>query len=263
MKYADASVARGCGRARVRGGGYWETGFDKHGQPIQFFIIDPPQKIDIETMGVSPQGMKMIQTKDGTAHVLDWVGAMHYPNVTDFLEEARRFGISRRLELSKDEYALLTPKSRLICVHSAAFFELPEIHWGVRIGFDDPFFANYGWTNCPKELIDHEFSKEDMLGLMAEDVQPPMCAGLWWEDCMFVEPIEKDSRLGFREMPAFRYRCAASPASPYKDTPRSPAVFASFPLGRIAVVEDPDGGTHLDKLDKLSVCSVQVDLVQE
>ena len=254
--YAEANVSRGCGKTRTKGGAYWETEQSPKGKPIEFWIVDPPVKIDPETLRISHQGVALIESHNGVHHILDWVGAMHYPNVIDFLEEARRFGVSRKCELSANDYALLSPESKLICIHSAAYLDEPAIHWGARIGMEDEFFAGrYKWDYCPKDIKEHIYSRELMLQKISadDDYKPPMCAGLWWEDCMFVDPIEKDSRLGIRNMPAFRYRCAASPASPLKQTPRSPAIFASFPFGRIAIVEDPEGGEHEEKLKKIKL----------
>ena len=255
QNFAVAEVARGCGDSRTKGDAYWETARSPKGKPIEFWIVDPPVKIDPDVLRISPQGVTLLEDKNGVHHVLDWIGAMHYPNITDFLEEARRFGVSRKCELSANEYALLSPESKLICIHSAAHLDEPAIHWGARIGMGDEFFAGrYKWDLCPKDNIEHDINREAMLSFMADPkFKSPMCAGLWWEDCMFVDPIEKDSRLGIRTMPAFRYRCAASPASPWKQTPRSPAIFASFPFGRIAIVEDPEGGEHEEKLEKIKL----------
>ena len=252
--FAVATVPRGCGSSRTKGGVYWETSHSPHGQPIEFWLSDPPVKIDPDDLGISTQGVKLLEA-NGVYHVLDWIGGMYYPNVTDFIEEARRFGVSRKCELHADDYALLSPESKLICIHSAAYLDEPAIHWGVRIGMGDEFFGGkYKWDLCPKENTEHDINREAMLSLMADPkFKSPMCAGLWWEDCMFVEPIEDNSRLGIRTMPAFRYRCAVSPASPFEQTPRSPAIFAAFPFGRIAVVEDPVGGEHLTKLEKINL----------
>ena len=253
--FAVATVPRGCGKSRTKGGTYWETSHSPHGQPIEFWLTDPPVKIDPDDLGISTQGVKLLEA-NGVYHVLDWIGGMYYPNVTDFIEEARRFGVSRKCELHADDYALLSPESKLICIHSAAYLDEPEIHWGARIGMGETFFAGkYKWTYCPKEIVEHDLTKEQILNSLAvvNGYTPPMCAGLWWEDCMFVEPIEDDLRLGIRTMPAFRYRCASSPASPKEVTPRSPAIFAAFPFGRMAIVEDPEGGEHLTKLEKINL----------
>ena len=178
--YAVADVPRGCGKARDAGGSYWETASSPNGQPIEFWLSDPPVKIDTIALGIAPQGMKLLEV-DGVYHAIDWVGAMHYPNVTDFIEEARRYGVSRRCELSQEDYALLSKDSKLICIHSAAYLEEPEIHWGARIGMNDEFFeGKYKWDYCPKGREEHIYTREEYTSALATDVsfKSPMCAGL-------------------------------------------------------------------------------------
>ena len=264
--FADASVPRGCGKSRDKGGTYWETASSPKGQPIEFWIIDPPVKIDEKALGLSPQGLKLVEI-EGVYHAFDWVGAMHYPNVADFIEEARRYGVSRRCELSQEDYALLSKDSKLICVHSSAYLDEPSIHWGARIGMGDTTLnknGRYKWEYCPKSLEHHMYTREVMLSKMASDefFQPPMCAGLWWEDCVEVEPFEEDQRLGVRTMPAFRYRCASSPKA---GVSRSPAIFATFPFGRLAIVDNPDDKAGVTKKIEQTVLDVgmAVDIVKE
>ena len=74
-----------------------------------------------------------------------------------------------------------------------------------------------------------------------------MCAGLWWEDVLFVELIDPELRIGYRIMPAFGYRCAIPPNGTVK---HEPAIVASFPIGRLVIV-DPEL-QHLEKVNKLN-----------
>lgn len=234
--YASAGVKRGCG-TRVKGGVYWEVGLSEYGSPLESFIIDPPMVVDIDALGISPRGVHVIE-RNGVAHVFDWIGAESYPNVADFLEEARRFGVSRRLELPKEQYNRLTPESRLVLVHPKAHIKNPEPYWYPRVGMQNEAMPTpYKWHLCPKELPEHEEPET-------------MCAGLWWEDVIDASPVEKGERIAMRKMPSFSYGCAIPPET--AEHFYLPAVFASFPLGRIVVINDPDEGTHEKALDRLS-----------
>ncbi len=130
------SVLRGCGH-REKGGVYFECNTGPGGAPIEEFLVDPPQQVD--TRLLCKAGIKLVNT-DGVWHILDWIGHGFYPNVADFIEEARRFGVSRRLRANLD-FSKITPESRLLCVHARAWIEnagsWPDI-----------------WT-CPKEISAH------------------------------------------------------------------------------------------------------------
>ena len=257
-QHAIADIERGCGSSRDLGGAYWELGFSEGGQSMESFLICPPPPMDIKKLGLAPQGVKLILVETGTYHVLDWIGAIHYPNVTDFLEEVRLYGLSRRLELSKDQYALLTKESRLIAIHPAGHIATPGLYWANRIGMNDKFFDDfYSWDYCPCDVPEHKIDIEKIEELVYQSNTLPMCAGLWWEDVLFTDPIEKKSRLSIRTMPSFKYRCALPPEGKHV---HQPAVIASFPLGRIAIVEDPEGQTHLEKAEKLSDLNSEITL---
>ena len=247
-------VVRGCG-VRAKGGVYWELGFSAHGKPIEAFLLDPPIPADIEKLNISPIGVHLIE-REGVWHVVDWIGSIHYENVTDFLEEVRRYGVSRRLELTEEQYKMLSQNSRLLAVHVAGIIESPQMYWSERMGQQNSVIEEgyqYDWNLCPKGNEQHQ----------AGAGGKPMCAGLWWEDVLGVEPLIEGSRLGRRKMPAFEYFAAAPPNEP--EVEHTPAFIASFPLGRIVVIADPDNGTHEDKMKKLSNLQdgIEVDLVEE
>lgn len=110
---------RGCGKSRDAGGIYMECGsFGGGGIPMSMLIKDPVPLFDPESVGLSPVGVKVVEF-DGVFHVFDWVGASHYPNAADFLEEAVRLGLSRRIPKTA-EFSRLTAESRLILVHPKA-----------------------------------------------------------------------------------------------------------------------------------------------
>ncbi len=142
------AAERGCGR-RVQGGVYWECGLDPDGAPLEEFLIDPPTPIPAG-LTITPRGVSLIRI-GGVAHVVDWVGAAHYPNVLDFVSEVGRLGLSRRLPATLD-FAQLVPASRILLVHARARVENA---------------AAYGPFPCPKRL---------------HGPGAAACIGAWWED---------------------------------------------------------------------------------
>lgn len=82
---------RGCGK-RKPGGVYICTKLSPHGVPLEEFIIDPPEPYEGEKFRVP-----IIFEKNGMNHLLFWVGKEFYPFPSDFIEEVRRFGASKRV----------------------------------------------------------------------------------------------------------------------------------------------------------------------
>lgn len=246
MTYASA-VRRGCG-TRQKGGVYAETGIALPGEPglpLEAFLNDPPVPIDLSAIGLTPVAVKLTQIGDSW-HVFDFVGEIHYPNVADFLEEVRRYGVSRRLPRNLD-YEKLTSASKLVVVHRKAWIENVE-----------PYYRDYvkpagvGWDQCPRDLPQHLERDE-------------MCAGLYWQD---LDPDEGEiqhtdvERQILRVMPSFSYFANEQPIS--EGQGYAPAIFASFPIHRLAVVNDPDNQEQLDKtLSNASLAQIPTDLVED
>ena len=80
-------MKRQCGY-RKKGGAYLTVPTSGDGAPIEYFLVDPPQPVDLETLGIVPRGVHLIE-KEGVWHVFDVVGQDSYPNVADLVEEAR------------------------------------------------------------------------------------------------------------------------------------------------------------------------------
>lgn len=236
MDYADASIVRGCGK-REQGGVYAECGRSPLGRPIEDFLLCPPVLVDAAGMGLSPIGVKLIE-HNGVCHVWDWVGSKYYPNVADFVEEVRRFGLSRRISKGLD-FSKLTEQSRIFLLHSSAHIADPSPFQKARIGGKA---LGLDWDHCPKGT--HEAGEKGM------------CSGLWWED---VEGMEYSvNRISRREMPAFEYTAAR----PAVKSGHMLAVFASFPIIRLAVVKSEDG-SHAKTADLVSAAKLPVDIVEE
>lgn len=237
---AAIPVVRGCG-TRKKGGIYFETGLSPNGQPLEYFIIDPP--ILVEDWNLSPVGVQLIE-RNGVTHIIDWVGSEHYPNVADFLEEVRRFGLSRRLSSSLD-FSRISERTRILLVHARAWVDN---------------FQEYGSWTCPKEFPGH---KPEVL---RQEPEPDkrMCAGVWWEDIEGGEPPratrlhgEWDQQDVERRMPSFSYLARQRPE---QVTPQyRPAIFASFPCSRLVVVK----GDHETNLDTARKAGVNVAEVEE
>ncbi len=211
MTTGAIAIARGCG-TRKQGGIYFETGLSPYGQPLEYFIADPP--ILVDNWNLSALGVQLI-ARQGITHIVDWVGSKHYPNVADYLEEVRRFGLSRRLAKTLD-FSRLTKQTRILLVHARAWVEN---------------FTAYGEWTCPKDFSHHlpEVLRHE------PEADKRMCAGVWWQDIEGGVPQEGDPLLIQREMPSFSYtgrRCPEGVKPQYR-----PAIFASFPCTRLVVVK--------------------------
>lgn len=234
MPGAICTIARGCGPARTSGGLYWELGITgENGVPIEDFFVDPPIAVDPAALGVTPQGTHLIQdTSTGTYHLLDMVGVQHYRMVADFLEESRRFGISRRIAVTQD-LAKLTPESRLILIHARGYLRNASAYLQPEDGS--------GFDGCPCEKPEHA---------PARLASCPMCIGALWECLDDGIPVQGDERRVLRPMPWGAYPARLDP--PGVSPVFIPAIVARFPIGRWAVVEDKDGGSHQRALSALA-----------
>jgi hypothetical protein len=227
-------LPRGCGR-RKEGGIYAECGLSKHGKPVEHFLVDPPLLVDAEVLGLTTIGVKLIQV-EGVWHIFDIVGAEHYPNVADFVEEVRVMGASRRLAKTLD-FAKLTSDSKLVLLHRRAHIDNTEEYF-TPMGTWMPS----SW-HCPKYLLEHE----------AADHLPAMCAGLWWHDIEWAgtellteqnEMVASVARIR-RRMPGFRYDAWARPAGIQPQYRL--AAFMVLPITNLAVIRAQDG-SHRDSL---------------
>ena len=108
---------RGCGE-RQPDSIYFESRLGIGGQPIEYFIIDPPT--DCEKNGIKFSRSYQIFQKDGINHLIDWVGESFYESPWDFIEECRVKGMSRRVQKSFD-FSKITPgQSQIFFAHKKA-----------------------------------------------------------------------------------------------------------------------------------------------
>lgn len=239
--------SRGCGD-RVAGGIYLEIPIAADGEaglPLHKFLIDPPIWIDPEEIGLSAMGVSIIADEHGVHHVFDIVGAAHYPNLSDFIEEAMRLGISRRIS-SLIDFSLITKESRLILAHPRA------------IMVNHPAFRKYLRSInvqpiCPcgrEEHTDHKF--------------PEMCLGLSWEMIDGLMTVGDNGSYA-RHMPAFDY-LGANHLQPWQESSGeraefSTGFFASLPIAKIAVIRDRENpDVTMKKMARASASGVGVSL---
>ncbi len=234
-------MKRQCGY-RKKGGVYLAVPTSEDGAPIEYFLVDPPQPVELDALGIAPRGVHLIG-KEGVWHVFDVIGQDSYPNVCDVIEEARWLGVSRRCELH--DYSRLTRESRLVLIHQRAyirnFAEYP-MHFSEQEAGD---------FRCPRKLH------------LITDLKE-MCAGLWRHDV--VEGVERDE-VDQREPHRRRLECGAvypCYGQPVEITPDYQyAIFAILPIGQIEVIEDPDDRTHEEKIERAGKSQLPVSLVQE
>ena len=84
---------RGCGM-RSRGGVYCCCGLGPEGRPIEYYLFCPPY---VYTEGFH-RAPRLVDVGEGTNNgIVIWIGEQFYPYPSDFIEEARDQGVSRRI----------------------------------------------------------------------------------------------------------------------------------------------------------------------
>lgn len=256
-----AAVLRGCGQ-RDPGGIYVECGLSPVGRPFEDFLVDSPLALPpglgAEALANKPQFWTDSAT--GTVHLVIWIGAEHYPYLADFVEEARRFGISRKLSpqlLHRPEFGRLTLNSRMILPHPRAL----NTWWGQQ---RPPF-------RCMKEVPGHA-SAACGAQVNEQDTGADSDAGERTGPCLFqawdlipasealpltdpvtgapvVDPITREVRrkcfvLGGRTWYARRIGSTEYAYAPTGDSAAGlePAIFGAFPITGFALVKRADGG---------------------
>jgi hypothetical protein len=251
------AVARGCGASRSLGDVYAECGLGRgrNAKPLEFFMVCPPIPIDKDRLGLDEVGVKLIRDNNGIYHIFDIVSQNDYPNVLDFGEEVRRFGLSRKVAVTTN-FHLLTRESRFVILHKRGYIENAEEYFAAR--------AEDAEWNCPKVLPQHE----------DRGLTPPMCASVWWEDITINDKHGGHSLDGrrhvMRKMPSFSYSCSMDartgmPDGRFKALLRPEgvkpqhrlAICFSFPVTNWAVIRDRGGNEHQRAVEKLSSAGLQ------
>lgn len=268
-----SSVVRGCG-TRQPGGAYLVTGLGEDGIPLEDLIVDPPLPVDPEALGLAKVGMALATVPDRPARILDWVGASHYPNVADFVEEAAAFGTSRRVPSTFD-FRLLGPGSQHLLIHPKASVTIESRKWlnahraGGRPWLERMCFLyralrRKGASWCPFSLR-HEHEPDSNW--------TEMCATLWWQllepatltylnDAEAMEAQVQREEVTLREMPSLRYHGYSLPDADVWAPAWQPAAFMALPITRVEVVRDPGDMTHeitLSRARRAHIPVVEVD----
>lgn len=256
-----SGVIRGCG-TRVHGGVYAESKTGPGGSPIELFLVDPPHPVDMEAMGISPIGVSLIE-RENAWHIFDYIGEQHYPNVADFIEEARRFGASRRLPTTLN-FSKLTDKSRLVLIHRKAIIQ-PDERMEYHLTRQNVIVGVPGGTtsHCPKNIEAHKWPGMSDAETGAEKFPAnPMCAGLWWEDIDDGAMDLPDHRPVTRQMPSFTYKGWRKPDGLL---PRyATGIFCVLPITNLCVIRDPnDPDNHRKAFDKAAKAHIATEVHDE
>lgn len=239
---------RGCGE-RKPGGLYACCASSPLGQPIEHFLHCPPIAHDEKfhrTPKVSEEGDLLI-----------WVGKEFYPWPSDFIEEAREQGVSRRIP---NNYSLenLAPGARMRLVHANAIFGglAPEVYEApdeyVRLR---PFPTPVPF--CPKDRREHwQTGEEDFapcLGRSYQVAPPAKVRGA------VMTPAEES----WRTIGSTHYR--VFPATiPEEWEPRFyPGLFATFPLTHFEYVNSPDPARNEQMKEKMRTSRVPIAVVEK
>ena len=196
---------RMCGTGRQAGSIYVECGLFLNGTPIHQYLKDPPERIQPAMHGMSRLGVQVI-TKDGISHIIDWVGEDSYPYPADFIEEAKRMGVSRKIQPNAD-LRLIGKNSFLILVHSK------------------------GSMNNMEEVS----AATDFLCPNLKHQQGERCCGLHW-----AAPGDENNQ---RQLAEGSYDVI--PPSPDAPKPEYvPAIFMAVPISAITIIRNHDGSVN-------------------
>ena len=124
--YLTVPVERGCGE-RKDDGVYACTGMDREGSPVEDFVIDPA----IQWAGGPFRAPKLIPDpgEGGVFHLAIWAGQEYYPWPSDFVEEVRIAGVSRRIPKGFPLERLTAGKSKMFFVHARV---RPQFSYEIR-----------------------------------------------------------------------------------------------------------------------------------
>ena len=257
-------VVRACG-SRQAGGAYLVTGTAKQGLPLENFLVDPPTPVDLEKLGISAIGIHLLEI-NGITHVIDVVGEEHYELPTDFAEEVRRFGLSRRIPRNA-EFSRLVPGARILLVHRRAFIDNASEYYFVRR-------PDEWW--CPKQNPEHldplysgmcwSALYEDATGTPAQHPDAPggvLTAGGVRSDLIGagMHRRREEERAVVRTLPSFSYRALRRPAGVVPQYRY--AIFMAMPINRVEIVRDRESSTHEETMHKASASQLPVELVEE
>jgi hypothetical protein len=240
-------VQRGCGYLK-KGMIYSQVDTVEGGKPISYFIIDPPIEIDPDALGISAQGVSLLPRLnpitgqpaldvDGAQiyDIWDWVGTEYYPEVSDFVEEVRSFGLSRLTPKSID-YSKLSPASCHILLHKKAILDDAS----KRFIYEWSETSNMGAPKCLKKIPIHDHPDADFL----RDINDT-CSKMWYH----TKGKTAEDRILQIDLPGgVSYQMIGHP----KFAPEyTLGAFMQFPVGFFSVVVDKVENKHEEALKAL------------
>lgn len=224
---AMPNTVRGCGEARTKGGLYLECGLSVGGAPLEHFLVDPPHLVDPKADRIRALGVELIDGPDGIVHVLDWVGAEHYPYATDFLEEARRKGVSRKISPHTELHRLTPGKSQLFIVHARGYVE----NWRDYSVYEHDRAGELPWRHCQRYA---RTNGQDTSHIMMPSTS---CSRYLWQ--AFENVDAGDGAWPLRRFTDFEYRIF--PPTKALTPQWRPAIVARVPITNFTVIRDDDG----------------------
>jgi len=220
----NSSVTRGCGK-RQEGGLYACVGTDSSGagMPLEYFIVDPP----VPWQQGPFRGSQLHERPDGIIDLVMWVGQEHYPYPSDFAEEGRRHGFSKRLS-PKQDYSALTPnQSRLVLVHPRVFYGKAADAWKPQ---SVECHDLHGW-NRKSGVLEHDLQiwpdidRPEESGLLRDCNHPPKTGGeitqctfsLWDLSSQFNEVGHEveDADIGIEPWSGMKFARIVTPSCTY------------------------------------------------
>lgn len=152
-------VTRGCG-LREEGGFYACVDMSPDGREIEYFIVDPALEFQAN---INLRAPFLLRDRNEVAHLVLGIGKTYYPFLPDFVEEARRHGVSKRIPVGYNLSALDPRRSALVLVHPRG---IPNFEYHLNREY------------CPRKIADRE------------DLGPHQCTGDLW-DLSSVRSIRK------------------------------------------------------------------------
>ncbi len=253
---------RGCGK-RTLGGAYLEVRLIEGGAPWELFMVDPVREVP-EGMDIPDRGVAIIERvvegkQTGIFDVYDKIGRKHYPNVVDFMFEARKKGISRRISSGTD-FSLLSKNSLLVLLHDHAIVDnAHELYRHIKVEMAEMTDAHH-W-HCPCKVSGHDSYPQ--YAALSEDMMPT-CIGALNEVVEGGEEIydpNYEPRSVRREVGDLKYLGRHAPIGfrPGYET----GIFMVLPISNIAVIKDPVSHKDLQVLERASQSSLDVLLEDE
>ena len=251
---------RGCGD-REPGGVYVESGLSPYGSPLEHFLFDPPLPLPVGVdlvnkpqlwQRVDPETQEPVLDSETGKPVYDLlihIGAEHYEYATDYIEETRKLGASRRLNANLD-LSLLTRRSRMLLAHPKAII----VPWHDLTPPD--------W--CFKRLPRHDLASYTLQGMdaavaQADEARMGPCIFKLWDvlprdEAMEVFEQEGERPLCLRKIGStiYEYRPTGEEVKEWE-----PGFILGLPITGIALIQYADGTVNEKAKSKLLAGTAQ------